>query len=97
VAGDSSVAGAVVDSARAARFIDFRCGYCWHVPKRIDVERAQRLMKQGAQLIDVLPASIFIQEHLPHSRSLPLETMTSASLSDFDRTKPVLVYCFDQH
>lgn len=64
---------------------------------RIDAAGAAQLVDQGAQFVDVLPASIFVQEHLPGAVSLPLETLTSASVDVLDRSKPVVVYCFDQH
>lgn len=64
---------------------------------RIDALGATQLLDQGAQLVDVLPASIFVQEHLPGAVSVPLETLTSASVDVLDRSKPVVVYCFDQH
>ncbi len=65
--------------------------------KRIDALRAQRMIARGAQLVDVLPASIFVQEHLPGARSVPLQTMNAAAVAGLDRGKPVVVYCFDQH
>ena len=64
---------------------------------RTDAAGATQLLEQGAQLVDVLPASIFVQEHLPGAVSLPLEAMTSTSVEVLDRSKPVVVYCFDQH
>lgn len=64
---------------------------------RIDALGAAQLLDQGAQFVDVLPASIFVQEHLPGAVSVPLETLTSASVDVLDRSKPVVVYCFDQH
>jgi rhodanese-related sulfurtransferase len=67
------------------------------VPKGIDVARAQRLIKRGAQLVDVLPHSMYTQEHLPGALSLPLETMSPATASKMDRAQAVVVYCFDQH
>ena len=67
------------------------------VSTRIDVIRAQRLVKRGAQLIDVLPETIFVQEHLPDARSLPLETLTADTSSVLDRSRGLVVYCFDQH
>lgn len=63
---------------------------------RIDALGATQLLDQGAQFVDVLPASIFVQEHLPGAVSVPLETLTSASVDVLDRSKPVVVYCFDQ-
>ena len=78
-------------------FTRARTGYPLVVPKRIDVARAQRLITRGAQLVDVLPDSIFVQEHLPGALSLPLETLTPATASELDPVKAVVVYCFDQH
>ena len=65
--------------------------------KRIDALVAQRILGRGAQLVDVLPASIFVQEHLPGARSIPLETMNAAAVADVRRDESVVVYCFDQH
>ncbi len=65
--------------------------------KRIDALWARRMIQRGAQLVDVLPASIFVQEHLPGARSIPLETMNDAAVTELRHDKPVVVYCFDQH
>ena len=65
--------------------------------KRIDVDRAIRLVRRGAQLIDVLPASIFEQEHLPSATNLPLESFDHETIDRVDRSRPIVVYCFDQH
>jgi len=64
---------------------------------RIDAAGATQLLAQGVRFVDVLPASIFVQEHLPGAVSLPLETLTSTSVEVLDRSEPVVVYCFDQH
>jgi rhodanese-related sulfurtransferase len=64
---------------------------------RVDAKQVHDLIESGATLIDVLPASVFEQEHLPGARSMPLETFDPANLDDVDRTAPVIVYCFDQH
>jgi len=89
------------------RFDSFSHGYNGRVKQvqrpakrpvtKIDVTRAERLLKRGAQLVDVLPASIYAQEHLPGAVSRPLESMTRESVSDLDRHRPLIVYCFDQH
>ena len=67
------------------------------VSKQVDVERAQRLLRRRVQLIDVLPSSVFAEEHLPGAISVPLETLDDASVELLDRDRAVLVYCFDQH
>jgi rhodanese-related sulfurtransferase len=65
--------------------------------KRVDVERAQRLLRRRAQLVDVLPRAVFTEEHLPGAINVPLETLDDASVEQLDRDRAVLVYCFDQH
>jgi len=65
--------------------------------KRVDVDRAIRLMRRGAQLVDVLPASIFEQEHLPLATNLPLESLDRDTVARVDLTRAIVVYCFDQH
>ena len=64
---------------------------------RVDAKDAQRLMADGVQFIDVLPADVFVQEHLPGARNLPLATFEPAQLDSIDRAEPMVVYCFDQH
>jgi rhodanese-related sulfurtransferase len=68
------------------------------VPERIDAVQAHALVARGVQLVDVLPRSIFDQEHLPGAISLPLEALdrTTAN-SALDPQKTTIVYCFDQH
>ena len=67
------------------------------VSKRVDVERAQRLLRRRVQLVDVLPSSVFQEEHLPGAINVPLETVDDTSVEQLDRDRAVLIYCFDQH
>ena len=68
--------------------------------ERVDALQARDLVSEGARLVDVLPASVFAQEHLPGAISLPMETLDAsaalAALGD-DRKASVVVVCFDQH
>jgi rhodanese-related sulfurtransferase len=64
---------------------------------RVDVDEAQRLQRDGALFVDVLPSSIYEQEHLPGAISLPLEQLHGAAVEDLNRAKALVVYCFDQH
>jgi rhodanese-related sulfurtransferase len=67
------------------------------MPTPIDAPTANRL-RSSAQLVDVLPESIFAQEHLPGAISLPLATLTrERATSALDPAEAVIVYCFDQH
>lgn len=65
--------------------------------RRIDVAEAIDRVGGGAQLVDALPASIFRQEHLPGAVNAALATMDRDSVATLDRSRPVVVYCFDQH
>jgi rhodanese-related sulfurtransferase len=65
--------------------------------KRVDAHRAERLMRRRVQLVDVLPSSVYAEEHLPGAINVPLETLDETRVEDLDRDRPLLVYCFDQH
>jgi rhodanese-related sulfurtransferase len=64
------------------------------MPRSVDTQEARRLIDAGAQLVDVLPAETFIEEHLPGAMNLPLAEIASATRL-LDRGRPVVVYCFD--
>lgn len=55
----------------------------------------QQLLEQGAQLLDVLPAETYLEEHIPGARNIPMAQITSAA-DELDVTKPVIVYCYDR-
>jgi rhodanese-related sulfurtransferase len=65
--------------------------------KRVDAHRAERLIRRRVQLVDVLPSSVYAEEHLPGAINVPLETLDETRVEDLDRDRPLLVYCFDQH
>jgi rhodanese-related sulfurtransferase len=56
------------------------------------------MMSAGAQVVDALPRSIYVQEHLPGAISLPLESLDrEAAAAVLDPARPIVTYCFDQH
>ena len=55
------------------------------------------MIDAGVAVVDVLPASVFQEEHLPGAGSLPLETFQPSDATPLDREAPLLVDCFDQH
>ena len=63
--------------------------------QEIDRERVRRLMEQGAQIVDVLPAREYGEEHLPGAINLPLRRIESEASQVLDRSRPVIVYCAD--
>src|SRR4051812_24320442 len=65
------------------------------MPGRIGRDEVQRLLREGAQLVEVLPAVTYRKEHLPGAVNIPLKEMDRASTAGLDRDRPVVVYCFD--
>ena len=64
---------------------------------RVNALEARQLIDAGIRVIDVLPPSEYIDEHLPGAENLPLEKFEVSQVDSFDRSAPLLVYCFDQH
>jgi len=62
-----------------------------------DATRAdvQRLLTEGAQLVEVLPPAEYEEEHLPGAINLPLKELSRQAARRLDRTRPVIVYCYD--
>ncbi len=66
------------------------------MPTGIDRDEVQRLVRQeSAQLVEVLPRRSFEGLHLPGAVSIPLKRLDSETTSVLDRTRPVIVYCYD--
>jgi rhodanese-related sulfurtransferase len=65
------------------------------VGKLIDRGQLRDLMERGAQLIEVLPAHEYEEDHLPGARSIPLGKVNRESASTLDRNRPLIVYCWD--
>jgi len=53
------------------------------------------MVEAGAQLVEVLPAEEYLEEHLPGAISLPLRRLDTDAASVLDKTRPVIVYCWD--
>jgi rhodanese-related sulfurtransferase len=58
-------------------------------------EGVRRLMEQGAQIVDVLPAREYGEDHLPGAVNLPLRRIETEASRVLDSTRPVVVYCAD--
>lgn len=65
------------------------------MPTEIDRDEAQRLLKSGAQLVDVLPAHEYEQQHLAGAISIPLKQLNRETTAHLERDAPVIVYCYD--
>ena len=63
--------------------------------KRIWLEQLQELVDRGAQVVEVLPADDYAPAHLPGAVNLPLRELDERHAAVLDRTRPVVVYCWD--
>lgn len=65
------------------------------MPESIDRDKLQRLIKEGAQLVEVLPREEYEEEHIPGAISIPLRKIDDEAPQRLDRERPVIVYCWD--
>jgi rhodanese-related sulfurtransferase len=65
------------------------------VPRQIDRHEVQRLVREGAQLVEVLPATEYEEEHLPGALNIPLKELDRRAPGELDRSRPAIVYCYD--
>ena len=65
------------------------------MPQDIDRDHLMRLVAEGAQLVEVLPANEYEEDHLPGAISLPLRRVESDARSVLEPSRPVIVYCWD--
>jgi len=65
------------------------------MPKEIDRDGLRRMVEAGGQLVEVLPAEEYLEDHLPGAISLPLRRLDTEATFVLDKTRPVIVYCWD--
>ena len=65
------------------------------MPQEIDRNDVRRLMREGAQVVEVLPREEFEADHLPGAVSLPLRSLETEAKAKLDPSRAVLVYCWD--
>ncbi len=65
------------------------------MPTTIDRSRLREMLAAGAQLVEVLPRLEYDEEHLPGAVSIPLRELNRETTSQLDRSRPIIVYCYD--
>ena len=65
------------------------------MPTPIDRNEVQRLLAEGAQLVEVLPEAEYEDEHIAGAINIPLKTLDAERAQKLDRDRPVIVYCHD--
>ena len=62
------------------------------MPTSIDRDEVQRLMGEGAQLVEVLPPAMYQEMHLPAALNIPLKDLNRDTTAKLERDRPVIVY-----
>jgi rhodanese-related sulfurtransferase len=63
--------------------------------REVSREQVRLLMDEGAQIVDVLPAREYSEDHLPGAINLPLRRIETEAKQILDPSRPVVVYCAD--
>ena len=58
-------------------------------------EDVQRLISDGAQVLDPLGEKEFLEEHLPGAINIPQHELTREAVGQLNKESPVIVYCYD--
>ena len=65
------------------------------MPEEMGRREVQRLLEEGAQLVEVLPREEYEEEHLPGAVNIPLRRIDDEAAKVLDPSAPVIVYCWD--
>jgi rhodanese-related sulfurtransferase len=65
------------------------------LPTRIEIGELHDLLGEGAQLVEVLPAEEYEEEHLPGAINIPLKKLDAGTTSRLAANRAVVVYCWD--
>ncbi len=66
------------------------------MPTAIDRDEVKRLLaEEAAQLVEVLPAKEYGEEHITGAVNIPLKELDERAPRELDRDRPIIVYCND--
>ena len=65
------------------------------MPRDITRNDVQRLIANGAQLVEVLPADEYGEAHLPEAINIPLKKLDRQSVKPLNSSRPIITYCHD--
>lgn len=63
--------------------------------QRIGHDEVLKLLDQNAQLVEVLPAHEYHEQHIKSAISIPLTELDRQHVAGLDRERPIIVYCWD--
>ena len=61
----------------------------------IALDELQRLLGDGAQLVEVLPREEYDEMHVPGAVHIPLKDLDAVHATQLDPGRAVVVYCWD--
>lgn len=65
------------------------------MPTVIQRAEVQRMLGEGAQLLDALAAEEYAEEHIVGAVNVPLAVLNRGTTAHLDRSRPIVVYCHD--
>ena len=65
------------------------------MPTAVDRRRVHELLREGAQVVEVLPHAEYEDERLPGAINIPLKELNAETTRQLRRGQPVVVYCHD--
>jgi rhodanese-related sulfurtransferase len=65
------------------------------VPAVVLYDDVRGLLDRGAHLVEVLPREEYRELHLLRAINIPLKELDRRTTAQLDRSRPVVVYCWD--
>jgi rhodanese-related sulfurtransferase len=65
------------------------------MPQDITRSEVQSMVREGAQLLEVLPAEEYEEFHIPGAISMPLKEFSESALARLNKDTAVITYCSD--
>ncbi|MDQ3354134.1 MAG: rhodanese-like domain-containing protein [Actinomycetota bacterium] len=65
------------------------------MPISVDRDEVQRLLDEGAILVEVLEAAQYRAAHLPGAIHIPAWELSEERAASLEKDRPVILYCFD--
>ncbi len=65
------------------------------MPTNVTRDEVQRMLEQGAQLVEPLLEDEYRDEHIRGAISIPLAKLNRETTAVLSHDRPVIVYCYD--
>ena len=65
------------------------------MPREIDRTDVRRLVRTGAQVVEVLDREEFAREHIRDALNIPIREIDERAVAELDPERAVIVYCLD--